>query len=261
MRWLPTATDTRPVRAAACEYHAEAQLIGEAVTTTRAAGQPVDDAVRVRRLAERGSYDAATIDAILDEAMVCHVAFVAPDGRPMVIPTLHARDGDRLLLHGSTGSRLAQLARVAPVPVSVAVTLVDGIVFARSGLHHSMNYRSVVVIGEATAVTGEAAKRAALDRVVDHVAPGRASEVRRATRKEVAATAVFAVDLAHASAKIRNAGVNDEPEDYDLPIWAGVLPVRTVAGAPQPDPLLAADVDIPHSVREHPLRLGDTRTG
>ena len=224
------------------------------MTTTREAGRPTDDAVRVRRLADRGHYDAATVDAVLDEAMVCHVAFVTPDGRPTVIPTLHARDGERLLLHGSTGSRLARWARIAPVPVSVAVTLVDGIVLARSGLQHSMNYRSVVVVGEASPVAGDAAKRAALDRIVDHVAPGRAAAVRPATRREIAATEVLAVDLAHASAKVRSGGVNDEPEDLDLPIWAGVLPLRVVAGDPQPDAALPDGVDVPDHVLAHPLR-------
>jgi hypothetical protein len=224
------------------------------VPTTRESGHPTDDAVRVRRLADRGRYDAETIDAILDEALVCHVAFVTPDGRPGVIPTLHARDGDRLLLHGSTGSRLAQWARTAPVPVSVAVTLIDGLVLARSGMHHSMNYRSVVIVGEATLISGGEAKRAALDRIVDHVSPGRAAHVRPATRREIAATEVLSVDLAHASAKTRTSGVNDEPEDLDLPIWAGVLPVRMVADAPQPDGALPADVVVPQHVRAHPLR-------
>lgn len=221
--------------------------------STRASGHPTDDAVRVRRLAERGRYEAATVDAILDEAFVCHVGLVAPDGRPAIIPTLHARDGDRLLLHGSTGSRLAKWARQRPVPVSVAVTLVDGIVLARSGFHHSMNYRSVVIVGEAAPLTGDAAKRAALDRFVDHVSPGRAAHVRPATRREVAATEVLTVDLAHASAKIRTGGVNDEPEDVDLPIWAGVLPVRMVADAPLSDAAVPAGLDVPDHVRAHPL--------
>ena len=221
--------------------------------TTRATGEPTVEAVRVRRGAHRASYDADLVDAILDEALLCHVAFVSADGRPAVIPTLHARDGDRLLLHGSTGSRLALAARRSPVPVSVAVTLLDGIVLARSGLHHSMNYRSVVVVGEATAISGEAAKHAALDRVIEHIAPGRAAAVRPATRREVAATEVLAVDLAHASAKVRSGGVADEPEDLDLPIWAGVLPLRMVAGTPRPEPDLPEGTALPEHVRRHPL--------
>ena len=221
--------------------------------TTREAGRPTDPAVRVRRVAERGHYDAATIDAILDEALICHVAFVAPDGRPMVIPTLHARDGDRLLLHMSSGSRLARAARSTPVPVSVAVTLVDGIVLARSAFHHSMNYRSVVIVGTASTLTSEADTRAALDRFTDHVVPGRAAAVRGPTRRELAATAVLTVDLAHASAKIRTGGVNDEPEDLALPIWAGVLPLRLVAGEPESDAALPGDLPVPDHVRAHPL--------
>jgi hypothetical protein len=226
--------------------------------TTRAAGRPTDPAVHVRRQAERGHYDAATVDAILDEALICHVAFVAADGRPMVIPTLHARDGDRLLLHASSGSRLARAALSAPVPVSVAVTLLDGFVLARSAFHHSMNYRSVVVVGTASALTSEAGKRAALERFTEHVVPGRAAVVRGPTRRELAGTAVLAVDLAHASAKIRTGGVNDEPEDLDLPIWAGVLPLRLVAGEPEPDAALADDLPVPAHVRDHRLREGLT---
>jgi uncharacterized protein len=224
------------------------------------AGRPTDSGVRVRRIAERGHYDAATIDAILDEALVCHVAFVDPDGRPMVIPTLHARDGDRLLLHASSGSRLARAATKAPVPVSVAVTLVDGIVLARSAFHHSMNYRSVVVVGTAATLTSEAAKRAALERFTEHIVPGRAAAVRGPTGRELAATAVLAVDLAHASAKVRTGGVNDEPEDLDLPIWAGVLPLRIVAGPPQPDAALTDDLPVPAHIRDHRLLTGGNGT-
>jgi nitroimidazol reductase NimA-like FMN-containing flavoprotein (pyridoxamine 5'-phosphate oxidase superfamily) len=225
----------------------------KAPETTREAGWPTDDAVRVRRQARRGQYDAATVDAILDDGLLCHVAFVAPDGRPMVIPTLHARDGDRLLLHTSSGSRLGQLAKEAPVPVSVAVTLVDGVVLARSAFHHSMNYRSVVVVGTASSVSSEASKFAALERFTDHVVPGRAAAVRAPTRRELAATVVLAVDLAHASAKIRTGGVSDEPEDLALPIWAGVLPLRVVAGDPEPDAELASSIPVPAHVRDHPL--------
>jgi uncharacterized protein len=223
------------------------------VATTRERGHPTTDAVRVRRVAERGRYDAPTVDAILYEALICHVAFVDPDGHPMVIPTLHARDGDRLLLHTSTGSRLARQAGTGPVPVSIAVTIIDGLVLARSAFHHSMNYRSVVVVGTASPVATDAAKRAALDRFTDHVVPGRAAAVRSPTRRELAATEVLTVDLAHASAKVRAGGVNDEPEDLDLPVWAGILPVRLVAGRPEPDAGLAPATPVPTHVRDHPL--------
>jgi uncharacterized protein len=223
------------------------------MTTTRERGYPTSQAVRVRRVSERGHYDAATVDAILDEALVCHVAFVSRDGHPMVIPTLHARDGDRLLLHASTGSRLGLQATTGPVPVSVAATLIDGIVLARSAFHHSMNYRSVVVVGTASAVTTADAKRAALDRFTNHVIPGRAAAVRPPSPRELAATAVLSVDLAEASAKVRTGGVNDEPEDLDLPVWAGVLPLRLVAGDPEPDAALARSIPLPAHVRDHPL--------
>jgi hypothetical protein len=223
------------------------------MTTTREGGYPTTAAIRVRRVSERGHYDAATVDAILDEALICHVAFVHRDGHPMVIPTLHARDGDRLLLHASTGSRLALLATAGPVPVSVAATLVDGIVLARSAFHHSMNYRSVVVVGTASAVTTDAAKRAALERFTNHVVPGRADAVRGPNQRELAATAVLSLDLAEASAKVRTGGVNDEPEDMDLSVWAGVLPLQLVAGDPQADAALAASVPLPAHVRDHPL--------
>jgi nitroimidazol reductase NimA-like FMN-containing flavoprotein (pyridoxamine 5'-phosphate oxidase superfamily) len=221
--------------------------------STREHGYPTTDAVRVRRVSERGRYDAATVDAILDEALICHVAFVHRDGHPMLIPTLHARDGDRLLLHMSTGSRLARQATTGPVPVSVAVTVTDGIVLARSGFHHSMNYRSVVVVGSASALTTDAAKRAALDRFVDHVVPGRAAALRPPTRRELVATTVLSLDLSEASAKVRTGGVNDEPEDMDLPVWAGVLPLRLVAGDPEPDAALDPSIPLPDHVRDHPL--------
>ena len=190
------------------------------------------------RSRERARYDRATVHAILDSAFVCHLGFVA-DGAPVVLPTLYARVGERLYLHGSTGSRPLRAARGAGLPVCIAVTLVDGIVLARSAFHHSINYRSVVIHGIARQVTDPEERAAALHALVDHVVPGRAADSRPGNAKELAATAVIAVDLREVSAKVRSGGPNDEPEDLALPYWAGVLPVTTSFGAPIP----AADLD------------------
>src|SRR6266496_5145946 len=199
---------------------------------------------RVRRLPERGSYDRATVHAILDEGFLCHVAFVV-DGQPYALPTAYARVGETLYLHGSTGSRLG----VRPgTDVCVTVTLVDGIVLARSVFHHSFQYRSVMVLGRTRLVTDLGEKDAALRAVVEHVVPGRSQVARGPDRKELAATAVLAVPLAEVSAKVRSGAVGDDEEDYDLPVWAGVLPLGLVAGAPVVDPLLRAELPVPPHV-------------
>ncbi|MFI5956956.1 bifunctional pyridoxamine 5'-phosphate oxidase family protein/GNAT family N-acetyltransferase [Cryptosporangium sp. NPDC051539] len=185
------------------------------------------------RYADRARYDRPTIDAILDEGLVAHLGIVI-DGAPRVIPTLHVRVGDTLYVHGSTGSRPL---REAPAPVCVTVTLLDGLVFARSGFNHSVDYRSVVVHGLARTVTDPAEKAKVLDALLDHTAPGRAADCRPPSQKELAATAVLAIGLDEASAKIGDrlvpgAVVDEEPGDDTLPHWAGFLPLRTVADAP-----------------------------
>ncbi|MFJ3953977.1 pyridoxamine 5'-phosphate oxidase family protein [Streptomyces sp. Je 1-4] len=193
------------------------------------------------RARERAAYDHETVHAILDAGYVCHLGFVR-DGSPVVLPTLYGRVGDRLYLHGSTGSRPLRMAGAAPDPgleVCVTVTHVDGLVLARSAFHHSINYRSVVVHGTAHQVTDEEEKTAALDALVDHVLPGRAADSRPGNAKELAATSVIRLDLHEASAKIRAGGPNDEPEDLGLPYWSGVLPVAPVYGAPIPSDDLA----------------------
>jgi nitroimidazol reductase NimA-like FMN-containing flavoprotein (pyridoxamine 5'-phosphate oxidase superfamily) len=195
------------------------------------------------RLRERGRWDRESVHAILDEGYVCHLGFVR-DGAPVVLPTLYARVGDRLYAHGSTGSRpLRAAGQAAGLPVCLTVTLVDGIVLARSAFHHSINYRSVVVHGTAHEVTDPAERALALDALVDHVVPGRAAEARRADAKELAATAVIRLDLAEVSAKVRSGGPSDDPEDVALPIWSGVLPVAESRGTPLPaddlDPAIA----------------------
>ncbi len=164
---------------------------------------------------------------------LCHLAFLR-DGAPAVLPTLYARVGERLYVHGSTGSRPLRSATGPGLPVALAVTHLDGLVLARSAFHHSVNYRSVVVHGTARQVTDRAEKDRALDALVDAVVPGRAADCRPADARELAATAVLALDLAEVSAKIRAGGPNDDPEDLSLPHWSGVLPVTTAYGTPVP---------------------------
>jgi hypothetical protein len=190
----------------------------------------------VRRLPDRSRYDRETIDAILDEGFVCHVGFV-DDGQPFVIPSVYARIGDRVAVHGSAASRMMRvLAQGAPA--SLAVTLVDGLVLARSAFHHSVNYRSVVVLGRAEEVTDPQAKRRALDAIVEHVAPGRAAEVRPPSDLELRATRVVTLPLEEASAKLRVGPPKDDEDDLSRPCWAGELPLRLAALDPVADPLL-----------------------
>ncbi|MER6538466.1 pyridoxamine 5'-phosphate oxidase family protein [Streptomyces sp. 900105755] len=198
------------------------------------------------RSAERASYDRELVHSILDEGYLCHLGFVR-DGAPVVLPTLYGRIGEVLYLHGSTGSRPLRMTGQADpgLAVCVTVTHVDGLVLARSAFHHSVNYRSVVVHGIAHQVTDPEEKSRALDALVDHVVPGRAADSRPANRKELAATAVIRLDLNEVSAKTRTGGANDDPEDMDLPHWAGVLPLRKGYDAPVANGDLAADVPVP----------------
>ncbi|MFB6847099.1 pyridoxamine 5'-phosphate oxidase family protein [Streptomyces sp. NPDC056373] len=198
------------------------------------------------RSPDRASYDRDLVHAILDEAYVCHLGFVR-DGAPVVLPTLYARVGERLYVHGSTGSRpLRAAGQAGPgLRVCLTVTHVDGLVLARSAFHHSINYRSVVVHGVAHDVTDREEKLRALDALVDHVVPGRSADSRPADKKELAATAVIRLDLDEVSAKLRTGGVNDEPEDLALPHWAGVVPVRRTYGTPLSDPALAPGTELP----------------
>jgi len=186
---------------------------------------------RVKRHPERGVYDRGPIDGILDEALICHVGFVV-DGQPFVIPTIHARSGDVLYLHGSSASRMLRTIGEG-VDVCVTVTLLDGIVLARSVYNSSMNYRSAVVLGRAREVVDADEQLAALETIVEHIAPGRWADARRPNGKELKATTVLALPLDEASAKIRTGPPSDFDEDLDLPVWAGVIPLRVVAGAPE----------------------------
>ena len=186
------------------------------------------------RYRERATYDRDVVHRILDEALICHLGYLN-DGRPVVLPTTHARSGETLYLHGSSGSGPMLAARDGSgLPVCVTVTLVDGLVLARSALHHSLVYRSVVVVGDARLVDDPEEKLRALGCLLDHIASGRAGDCRTPNARELAATAVLAVDLVEVSAKVRTGGPADDPEDIALPHWAGMLPLSLTAGTPVP---------------------------
>jgi len=202
--------------------------------------------VTVRRLPERARYDRETVASILDEGLVCHVGFV-DRGQPFVIPAVYARWDDRLVVHGSAASRMIKVL-AAGAPACVTVTLLDGLVLARSGFHHSMNYRSVVVVGTATEVTDPAEKRRALDAIVDHVVPGRVASLRPPSEKEMRATRVVTLPLDEASAKLRTGPPKDEEADYALDLWAGELPLRLVPLEPVTDPRLGGGAAPPSHV-------------
>jgi nitroimidazol reductase NimA-like FMN-containing flavoprotein (pyridoxamine 5'-phosphate oxidase superfamily) len=196
---------------------------------------------QVGRLPQRGDYSKATIHSILDAAFLCHVGFVV-DGQPFVIPTGFGRKGDTLYIHGSAASRMLRNLEKG-VPVCVTVTLLDGIVLARAAFHHSMNYRSVVMLGTAALVEDADAKNEALRIISDQIIPGRWNEARLPTAQELKATTVLAMPIDEASAKVRTGPPKDDEEDYGLDIWAGVLPLSVQPGVPVPDPRLKAGVE------------------
>lgn len=202
----------------------------------------------LKRLPKRGVYERELVYSILDEAFICHVGF-AVEGQPYVIPTGFGRIADRLYIHGSQISRMLRTL-AGGIDVCVTVTLLDGLVLARSAFHHSMNYRSVVVFGRASAVDDRAAKLAALRAFSEHVIPGRWDEAREPTDQELKATAVLSVPLDEASAKVRTGPPIDDEEDYALPVWAGVLPMSLVAGDPVPDPRLPRAIEPSQSIRK-----------
>ena len=203
----------------------------------------------VRRLAERGRYDASTIEAILDEALVCHVGF-AHEGHPVVIPTIYARVGAELYLHGSPASRMLRALR-SGAEVCVTVTIVDGLVVARAAFHNSMNYRSVVIFGVPRVVDDIEEKERAVEAITNHVIPGRWAEARPMTEKEMKGTLVVALGLDEASAKVRTGPPVDDEPDYAEEIWAGILPLRVEMGEAIPDPALRGDVVMPPSVARY----------
>jgi len=204
---------------------------------------------RLRRYPKRGSFDRDVLYSIIDRALVCHVAFVA-DGSPFVLPTLHVRIGDSLFVHGSTKNHMLASA-IAGGDICVTLTHIDGLVLARSAFHHSVNYRSAVVLGRAGLVTDPARKSATLLALVDHVAPGRSTETRAPAPDELDATMMIELPIDEASAKIRDDGVLDSEPDYALPHWAGIIPLRLTAGTPIPDQRLDPSIAMPRHVSEY----------
>jgi uncharacterized protein len=202
---------------------------------------------KLRRVPKRGFHDRETIDAILDEALVSHIGFVH-DGKPAVIPTLHARVGDEVLLHGSAASRMLR-ALGQGVDVCLTATLIDGIVLARSAFHHSMNYRSVVLYGTARPITDPDDLEAALEAFTEKLVPGRWADVRWPNKQELKGTAVLALPIEEGSAKVRTGPPIDDDEDYDLDVWAGVVPLRLTAAPAEPDPAMRPGIPKPAYVR------------
>ncbi len=205
---------------------------------------------KVRRLPERGAYDRETIEAILDEGFVCHLGFCTDEG-PVVLPTGYSRVGDAVYVHGAPANHALRTVGTG-LPVCLVVTLVDGLVLARSGFHHSINYRSVVVYGTATEVRDPVEKRAALDAVVEQIVPGRTADARGPSDDELRATRVVRISIDEASAKIRTGGPKEEPEDVEAGgIWAGQLPLTLVPGVPVPDDPGGENLPVPGYVTHY----------
>jgi nitroimidazol reductase NimA-like FMN-containing flavoprotein (pyridoxamine 5'-phosphate oxidase superfamily) len=204
---------------------------------------PVTNRSKVRRLPKRGSAERAQVYAILDAHFLCHIGYVI-DGQPYVTPTGYWRHGDRIYWHGSSASRMLR-AQTARIPVCLTVTLVDGLVLARSGFHHSINYRSVMAFGQAAKVEDLEEKKAALDAYVQRLYPGRNAELRGIDPQELKATSLLGMTIEEASAKVRTGPPVDDEPDYALPVWAGVVPLTEVVGTPIPDPRLAPGTPFP----------------
>ncbi len=203
----------------------------------------------LKRLPKRGEYDHAAVHQILDEAFICHVGFVA-DGKPVVIPTSYARIGAALYIHGSAASRMLRSLEEG-IEVCVTVTLIDGLVLARSAFHHSINYRSVVIFGDAEVVNDPDEKINALHAFTDQVVPGRWEEVRLPTESELQATLVLKLPLVEVSAKVRTGPPIDDEEDYELAVWAGVVPLKLTAGTPVNDDRLTTGIEAPDYARNY----------
>lgn len=204
---------------------------------------------QVKRLPKRGMYDRETVFKILDEAFVCHVGFVV-DGQPYVIPTNFGRVGETLYLHGSAASRMLRTLSEG-IPVCVTVSLIDGLVLARSAFHHSVNYRSVVILGTARLVEDPTEKMEALRLFTEHIMKGRWEQIRWPTELELKGTTVLALPIEEVSAKVRTGDPKDDEEDYEMPVWAGVLPLPVVPAAPIPDTRLKAGIAVPENVAKY----------
>jgi len=209
---------------------------------------PESERTTLHRYAHRAAYDRQTIDSILDEAVVCHVGLQTDMGYPVVIPLAFGRHGDTIYLHGSAASRFFRTARTSRKEVCMTVTLVDGLVVARSTYNTDINYRSVVILGNAIEVTDLEEKRQGLELLVDHILPGRNDDARPPTEKELRSTMLLRLPIDEASAKIRTGWPLDDEVDYELPVWAGVIPLRARWEDPRTDPLLRFDLDAPDYV-------------
>jgi nitroimidazol reductase NimA-like FMN-containing flavoprotein (pyridoxamine 5'-phosphate oxidase superfamily) len=210
---------------------------------------PLTKRNEIKRLPQRATYDQSTIYAIIDDALYCHVGFVEGD-QPYVIPTMHARMGDNIILHGSKASRIIRHIQ-AGNEICISITLLDGLVLARSASHHSMNYRSVVIFGHGHAVENDQEKRAALEALMEHMLPGRWQDIRKPDPIELNATGVVSIPIENASAKIRTGPPVDDEQDKDLPIWAGVLPMVHGTSSPQPEPNSGSAVPIPEYILQY----------
>jgi nitroimidazol reductase NimA-like FMN-containing flavoprotein (pyridoxamine 5'-phosphate oxidase superfamily) len=204
----------------------------------------VTDRSKLKTNAKRAVYDFDTITKILDDAFICHIGF-ALENQPFVIPTCYGRENDKIFFHGSAGSRMLKHIKTGS-DICITVTMVDGIVLARSAFHHSINYRSVVIFGKAEEVTGLVEKTKALEIITEHIIPGRWKDVRRPNKKELNITTVFSMKFDEASAKVREGGPIDEKEDIDLNIWAGVLPLKVITQDPIRDSYLNENIPLPH---------------
>jgi len=213
---------------------------------------PKTDRTRIKRIPKRGHYDRETIYQILDEALICHVGF-AEKKQPYVIPINFARVGDAIVLHGAKASRLLKHVE-AGHPVCVEATIVDGLVLARSVFHHSVNYRSVVLFGAGRTVEDEREKLAALEAITEHLIPGRWREARRPNRRELNATSVVSIKIDQASAKVRSGPPGDDPKDYALPVWAGLLPMQERPLSPVRDELMTQDIPVPGYISKYSRR-------
>lgn len=204
--------------------------------------------IKVNRIPERGFYDSDTINKIIDEALYCNISFVQ-DGRPFIIPTIHARMNDHLVFHGAKASRLLKQISGGE-EIAVSITILDGLVLARSVFHHSMNYRSVVIFGKGKLIENKNEKLNALEAITNHILPGRWDDARKPNEKELNATSVVSLKIDEASAKIRSGPPKDEEEDYDLPVWAGVLPLSKTFAQPEEDLKLKPGILLPDYIEK-----------